>query len=258
MSNTDDFNFEEEEITPIRARKKAADTPYTSTESEFDIPPLEPKDDPANYDEPEGSFLAEVIRTPDRITVEGFRRKCKYWNDMFEKLEPYNEKTLREEIARWDLDIPGDNEWDIDILAAAYSRSQAYMVRVTHIIGIVSTHLHAYEYANKELKIVAQGLAERGAKNPDKAAHAAYMTEPLSRRLAKVVPFHSWLVMLKDTIKHGGDQMSRINKERETDMRSNQGLMSKGNESRYNTPRPTIKSRSIFAPPPPDPIELED
>ena len=211
---------------------------------------------PTSGDDPEvvedkTEFIEEITRGFERITREEFVHKCQEWETQFQRLETYDELIIRAELRQWDLTIPQKECFDLSQIYDAYSRNVNYRTRVAHLIGTVNAHFSTYSYAHKELKEIALGLSERVAKNQDKAAYAAQLTEVLIRQVSRAKSTLDYLVEMRAAIEHAATNLARLLRERENLAKINQDYNSRGMQSRLAN---EVKTRPTI----PQPVDLVD
>lgn len=186
-------------------------------------------------------FSKEIGDKLRGITVEDFKEECQNWFDAIKMLPKFNEGDIRREINNWDLDLPDQNNYNLDSIYVTYANYVRYRNRIRAFVDVVNAHTEILTSAQKNIKEMAVKLAE-GAKH-DKDAVGTFYTNKLSIAIAQAKRVATFLDFCVKTIDFNSLQMERLYRERLALAKINNGMYSEGASISYES-----NSRNIETP----------
>lgn len=181
---------------------------------------------PIPIDWSDDSFVDRMIERLDGVTREGFKKQTLLWMKTIDSIPKYDEKALRAEIASWDFDIPGKDNFNFEEYSIFYSQLIAHRTRLTEIIAVVNANHELLLQANKAIKEMATRLAT-GAKH-DKDGTAFYAINDFSVSYTNCKIFYDYLQSVLKNIEFCAYQMDRLQKEHQSLSRINNNFNNEG------------------------------
>lgn len=186
-------------------------------------------------------FSKEIGNKLRGITVEDFKEECHAWFDAIKVLPSFDEGRMRKEINSWDLDLPNQENYNLDSIYITYANYVRYRNRIRAFVDIVNAHSEILTSAQKCIKEMAVKLAE-GAKH-DKDAIGTFYTNRLSIAIAQAKRVATFLDYTVKTIEFNSLQMERLYRERLAIAKINNGMYTEGASLSYES-----TSRNMDAP----------
>jgi hypothetical protein len=183
-------------------------------------------------------FSKEIGNKLRGITVEDFKEECQAWFDAIKILPSFDEGQMRKEINSWDLDLPEQDNYNLDSIYVTYANYVRYRNRIRAFVDVVNAHSEILTTAQKCIKEMAVKLAE-GAKH-DKDAVGTFYTNRLSIAIAQAKRVATFLDYTVKTIEFNSLQMERLYRERLAIAKINNGMYTEGASISYDSPTRSI------------------
>lgn len=177
-------------------------------------------------------FSKEIGNKLRGITVEDFKEECQAWFDAIKMLPSFDEGQIRKEINSWELDLPHQDNYNLDSIYVTYANFVRYRNRIRAFVDIVNAHTEILTNAQKNIKEMTVKLAE-GAKH-DKDAVGTFYTNRLSIAIAQAKRVATFLDYTVKTIEFNSLQMERLYRERLAIAKINNGMYSEGASISYD------------------------
>lgn len=172
------------------------------------------------------NFAEKIAEKVSGVTLKGFTKEVKLWQDSLNSLPQYDEIEIRKEIATWNISIPKKDDFDWENYSLFYALQVNYRNRLTEILNVVYAHNEMLMQAHKNLKEISANLAKGTA--VDKSAIASYTVHPFQVASSHTKRLLTYLEHVLKNIDFAAQQMERMMRDKQTLSRINSNFLQDG------------------------------